>query len=153
MARSESYSTRARTEILNYLKQNRSGTVSVRDILQYLQNQGLSVNRTTVYRYLDKLWSDHIILKYADSSCEKAVYQFAGEDGHCAEHLHLKCRKCGKLIHLDCGFMDEFRNHIQQHHSFELQCDGNILYGICDQCRVSDKGVRQPEWCNRGTGQ
>ena len=65
----------------------------------------------------------------------KAVYQYVELGQHCEEHLHLKCVKCGCIIHLDCGFMDEIAEHIQKDHGFQLQCKNSILYGICKDCR------------------
>jgi len=138
MPRSENYSTKARQEIMGYLKKKWSSTVSASDILQYLTETGVSVNPTTVYRYLDKLCSDHTLIKYVANKGEKAVYQLS-ENQQCADHLHLTCTKCGRIIHLDCGFMDEFKNHLQGHHNFQLQCEGGMLYGVCNSCASAAK--------------
>jgi Fur family ferric uptake transcriptional regulator len=138
MSRNESYNTKARREILDYLKRCWASTVSAADILQHLKETGTSVNPTTVYRYLDKLCTDHVVIKYAAIKGEKAVYQLSEQGQHCADHLHLKCAKCGRIIHLDCGFMDEFKDHLQGHHNFQLQCEGSMLYGICSSCSSMD---------------
>lgn len=138
MPRSESYNTKARQEILDYLKKRWASTVSAADILQHLKENGTPVSPTTVYRYLDKLLSEHTIIRYVDSEGGRAVYQLTGKDQHCADHLHLKCVKCGRIIHLDCGFMDEFKDHLQDHHDFQLQCEGNMLYGICNSCSSAE---------------
>ncbi len=138
MPRSRNYNTKARQEILDYLK-NSASTVSAADILRHLEEKGLSVNPTTVYRYLNQLCSEHSIIKYTASKGEKAIYHLIEQNQHCTEHLHLKCTKCGRIIHLDCGFMDEFKDHLQGHHHFQLYCEGNLLYGICNSCSSADK--------------
>ena len=138
MSERKTYTTRTRTEILNYLKLKRSMTVSVTDIREYLAEAGIEANSTTVYRYLDKLCAEHAVIKYPDLSGEKAVYEYAGEDHHCLEHLHLKCVRCGRVQHLDCDFMDAFRAHILEHHHFRLQCAGGLLYGLCEACAAED---------------
>ena len=46
----------------------------------------------------------------------------------------IKCIKCGKIVHLDCDFMDELREHLYQDHGFRLQCSGDMLHGICKDC-------------------
>ena len=102
--------------------------------LRHLKEEGIRVNTTTVYRLLDKLCAENVIIKYSDINSDKAVYQYAGEKGHCREHLHLKCIKCGKVMHLDCGFMDELREHIMEEHHFQLQCSGDLLHGLCEEC-------------------
>ena len=116
------YATNSRRKILDFLKSNSDRTVTVADIDQYLKRNGDAVNITTIYRYLDKLLAEHVIIKYADAGSERAVYQYSGEMGHCVQHLHLKCVKCGRILHLDCGFMDEFRNHLKEDHKFRLLC-------------------------------
>ena len=52
-------------------------------------------------------------------------------------HLHLKCVKCGKIIHLECHFMEEISHHIEESHGFTLQCKNSILYGVCKECKGS----------------
>ena len=58
---------------------------------------------------------------------------------HCEEHLHLQCVKCGKIIHLECEFMDEISEHILKDHGFELQCKNSILYGMCSACQEKEE--------------
>lgn len=134
MPRSEGYNTKARQDILDYFKSCKEHTLSAADILKHLQDLGNPVNPTTVYRYLDKLCSDHTIIKYTAVKGEKAVYQLSSQEQHCSEHLHLKCVKCGKVIHLNCGFMDEVKAHLQGYHNFQLQCEGYMLFGLCNTC-------------------
>ena len=40
----------------------------------------VKVNTTTVYRYLDKLCAEHVVIKYPDLNSDKAVFQFEGEE-------------------------------------------------------------------------
>ena len=135
MQRKSSYNTKARQEISDFLKQNGTTAVSAADICQHLQSIGNSVNPTTVYRYLDRLCAEKTIIKYIAEKGEKAVYQYSGQKKQCSEHLHLKCTQCGRILHLDCGFMQEFQAHLREHHDFELQCEGSVLYGLCSDCR------------------
>ena len=134
MKERKSYTTKNRLVILDYLKENCSTTISAADIKKHLEEKEISVNTTTVYRYLDKLCAEHIVIKYPDLKSDKAVFQFAGEEKRCTNHLHLKCIKCGKVIHLDCHFMDELKEHLFQEHGFRLQCSGDMLHGICQDC-------------------
>lgn len=136
--RSDGYNTRTRQLILDYLIANRQHAVSVSNILDELDRQGAAANPTTVYRYLEKLSGEQRVMKYVASKGEKAVYQYVEADRHCHEHLHLKCVRCGEILHLDCHFMDEVRGHLQAQHGFALQCEGSILHGVCRRC--SDKG-------------
>ena len=84
----------------------------------------------------------------------QAVYQYVEQGHHCDEHLHLKCVKCGCIIHLECDFMREIAEHIKKDHGFELQCKNSIIYGMCSKCqeneqqlmrKYDDKGVQEKE--------
>lgn len=129
------YATANRAKILEYLVQNAYRTVTVADIETYLQEQGHPVNVTTIYRYLDKLESEDSINKYVAEKGGKTTYQYREQGHHCGEHLHLKCVKCGQVIHLECDFMKEIAAHIEQDHGFTLQCQNSMIYGTCEQCK------------------
>ena len=137
MARSDGYNTRTRQLILDYLINNCQHAVSASNILEHLEAQGASPNPTTVYRYLDKLAKDGTVIKYvAEKGCQ-AAYQYVEPGRGCEQHLHLKCVKCGKIIHLECHFMEEISHHIEESHGFTLQCKNSILYGVCKECKGS----------------
>jgi Fur family ferric uptake transcriptional regulator len=144
MARSDGYNTKTRQLILDYLIANRQHAVSASNILRHLEAQGASPNPTTVYRYLDKLAGEQRIMKYVADKGEGAVFQYVDEGRHCREHLHLKCVQCGRILHLDCGFMDEVRRHLTAQHGFTLQCEGSVLYGLCSQC-AQQKSQESPK--------
>lgn len=128
------YNTAARSRILGFLKENKDRTVNANDILNWLNNQGNDVNITTIYRYLDKLTESGEVMKYIAENGTRAVFQYVGEKQHCEEHLHLQCVRCGAILHLDCGFMDEISEHVMNEHGFRIQCRNSIIYGECSRC-------------------
>ena len=104
------------------------------DVDEYLKKHDSEVNITTIYRYLDKLAKDGTVIKYvAEKGCQ-AAYQYVEPGRGCEQHLHLKC---GKIIHLECHFMEEISHHIEESHGFTLQCKNSILYGVCKECKGS----------------
>lgn len=129
------YATASRKKILDFLKSNSNRTMAVADIDAYLKENNSEVNVTTIYRYLDKLAKDGTVIKYVAEKGSQTVYQYVEQGHHCEEHLHLKCIKCGRIIHLECAFMDEITEHILMEHGFELQCKNSILNGFCEECR------------------
>ena len=128
------YRTKSRKAILDFLESKRDITVSASDITDHLKKQDIPVDPATVYRYLNKLTAEKQVLKFNQENTQKAVYQYIGKAHDCNEHLHIKCVRCGKLMHLNCGFTSEIRAHLKEDHRFSLQCDGSILYGVCDTC-------------------
>ncbi|MBR5733290.1 MAG: transcriptional repressor, partial [Lachnospiraceae bacterium] len=112
MADKKSYRTAARTQIAEYLKNNADRALTAGDIMKHLEKNSMDVNISTVYRYLGRLSEEGTVNKYSADSGEVALYQFAQPARNCESHLHLQCVKCGKVIHLDCHFMDEINEHI-----------------------------------------
>lgn len=131
----QGYNTKSRRLILEYLESKKDTTVSVGDIIDYLAFSGESVNPTTVYRYLNKLTAEKKVLKFSEDDGSKAVYQIAGHKHDCDGHIHIQCTECGKLLHLDCDFMDDFKEHLLNEHNFSLKCEKSLIYGICKECR------------------
>lgn len=129
------YATASRKRILDFLKSNSERTVTASDIDEYLKKCDSEVNITTIYRYLDKLAGEGTVIKYVAEKGGKAVYQYVEQGHKCEEHLHIKCVKCGCIVHLECAFMDEIAEHILRDHGFLLQCKNSILYGTCEKCR------------------
>ena len=70
MGENKKYSTEKRTKILDYLKSHDDVDVTVKEIEYALKdNYDLSVNITTIYRYLDKLAEEGTVSK--TSFCTK----------------------------------------------------------------------------------
>lgn len=126
------YSTKQREVILSYLKEN-NAHVTASDILFHLREQGYSVSSATVYRTLEKFEKEGLVKKMVVGDGVGACYQFADSDG-CSEHFHLKCIKCGKLIHLSCEFLHSMEQHIFQDHGFTVSSGRTVIYGTCDEC-------------------
>lgn len=135
MVEKRNYNTKSRRYINEYLYGKKESTVSATDIIEYLNSKGVAVNPATVYRYLNKLNLERKVIKFTDKETQTSVYQVISNNNSCDEHIHIKCKRCGKLSHLDCGFMEDFSNHLSDHHGFSLQCEGSILYGICKDCK------------------
>ena len=110
MPEKQNYNTKSRKYILEFLESRRDCTVSAAEVVNHLKSNGISINQATVYRYIQP-------------------------EQNCGGHIHIKCLKCGRIMHLECDFMEDIRRHLEDEHSFTLSCDGSILYGICGDCK------------------
>ncbi len=128
------YKTRNKQAILEYLKDNQENSVTVKDINAYMKNSGEKINITTIYRYLDKLSADGTVMKYTSDDGKNSCFKYMDSKRSCHEHFHLQCSSCGKIIHLDCSYMDDIVRHISECHDFDLKCDNAVLYGKCHEC-------------------
>ena len=138
MAKGE-YMTENRRRIFEYLKDHSDTTVSAKDIYSYMKENGATINMSTIYRNLDRLEKEGTVIRYLSEKGDIATYQYVNDDKHCDEHLHLQCLKCGKIIHLDCQFMNSISTHASVHHGFDIQCKNSIIYGICQECKEKEK--------------
>lgn len=139
MPQKQDYNTKSRKYILEFLEINSDTTVSASDIISYLKAKEIPINHTTVYRYLNKLTAEQKVIKLNGENGQKAVYQLTHRKKTCDEHIHTQCIQCGRLIHLDCGFMNELKSHLADGHGFTLKCKGSILYGVCKECSEKNK--------------
>lgn len=129
------YKTKQRAAILEYLKQNVDNHITADNIIEYFRRVGNPIGKSTVYRYLDSLVEENVIRKYTGSEKgDSACFQYIVDGEECHSHFHMKCSKCGSLIHLDCHEMEELSEHIFKEHKFKLDICKTILYGTCENC-------------------
>jgi Fur family ferric uptake transcriptional regulator len=53
-------------------------------------------------------------------------------------HFHLKCKKCGELIHTRGRALLEIAKSICDDYNFEIDASCTVFYGVCGTC--ADKG-------------
>ncbi len=127
------YHTKQKDLILECLKA-RGGHMTAQDVIRALADAGHGVGSATVYRRLDRLVESGEARKFVVDEKLGACYQYAGNDGECERHSHLMCVRCGKLIHLSCGFINEMDEHIWREHGFRVDSARTVFYGVCAQC-------------------
>ena len=70
------YKTKSRSYIMEFFTAHKEQIVSAADIHHYLEENGKQVNLATIYRNLDKMTDEGILLKYKTAKDEHAVYQY-----------------------------------------------------------------------------
>lgn len=129
-----SYNTKQKSAIMQCIVGMADEHFTIDSLCETLSKKGKSVGRTTVYRFVEKLSEDGVLRKFVMPQGESSCYQYVGEHHHCHEHFHLKCEKCGSLIHMDCDEMNSLAEHIKSHHGFYLNPLKTVIYGICEGC-------------------
>ncbi len=137
------YQTRQKQLILAMLREKQNEHVKAEQILSHLRKDGESLGLTTVYRNLEKLVQDGVIIKYVGLDGTSASYQYVGEMAAHKDHYHLVCLQCGQLVHLNCNVIDEFASHIQNDHHFQLDSMKTVFYGYCANCSDCSQTNRQ----------
>ena len=128
------YRTRQQESIEKYFRLNPDSCVTADEIYLYFMNAGEKIGKATIYRSLDRMVESGAIKKFLSGGGEGATYQLIDTGNGCDRHFHLKCTCCGAVIHMDCEFMDEFEQHIMEHHRFRVDNGRTIIYGLCEEC-------------------
>lgn len=123
------YTTEKKTKIYELLSEERDRAFTIDEICcAVLNGEG---GRSTVYRIISDMVKCGKVKKLTDEHTRHTTYQYMG--GECHEHLHLKCKKCGKMMHLDHTTSHMLEEKILGTAGFSLD-EGCILFGRCGGC-------------------
>ena len=111
--------------------------VTVQEIREYFKDREIAVGTTTIYRQLEKMVKDGLVEKYVVEGTNSACFEYIGESetSDYESCYPCKCEKCGKLIHLQCEEVESLKQHMMEHHNFEMDALRTVFYGICSECR------------------
>lgn len=130
------YRTKHKAELMDYLETVQGEHITVSDVCEYFKHKGSPMGQTTVYRQLERLVDEGLVSKYIIDSSSPACFEYMGAEAHAGQGtcFHCKCEKCGRLIHLHCGELDEILGHLKNEHRFTMDTRRTVFYGLCDEC-------------------
>ena len=134
MGRASTYKTKQREAVLECLKKNSDNHFTIEEIMEYLKTKNEIIGQTTIYRYVNTLVNDGMVIKYVIDSGRPACFQYIDSISKPYEDYHLQCDTCGKIFHMDCNIFKEMKEHLQKKHKFEINTTKIVLYGTCDNC-------------------
>jgi Fur family ferric uptake transcriptional regulator len=123
------YNTGKREQILNFLADNSARSYTLEEICENIIPDGHG--KSTVYRIVSELVDKDCLRRLSDGKTRHCTYQYVGDD-ECRGHLHLMCRDCGKLIHLDERLSHELCDTLLAS-GFSVE-EGSMLFGKCEVC-------------------
>ncbi len=129
------YKTKAREVIIAYLKEHHEQRITAREIFEALRMRDIEVNRTTVYRNLDRLCETGELMRFKEPNRDAWYYQYSAEHEHCDRHMHAQCSVCGQIFHIDKPFAEEFGKGMLKEYGFEIDPAKTIIIGKCSKCR------------------
>ena len=113
-----------------------SAPLSATDFMAELDAHGLAANKTTVYRQLDSLVSQGLLVKL-DLGDGKKRYEKAS--GNCG-HPHLLCTKCGRVTCLPVDDdLTSCQREVARKNGFVFQGCSLELYGVCGLCQSEEE--------------
>ena len=128
------YKTRAKEEVAAFLKKNRTRALSLEEISSSLKDIG--IGKSTVYRIVSALVCAGEVKRISQGNTRHVGYQYIG-GGECREHMHLKCKNCGAIIHLEECISRDFLEGVRVLKGFSLDGDC-LLTGRCIRCEKGD---------------
>lgn len=134
----KSYRTKTTELISQFLQKKDQQTFTAGELTEFLKENGVDVNKTTVYRNLDKMTESGKLLKHKSMVSEGYIYQSAEEEKHCAEHIHFQCQKCGSIVHLSDAKTVEYINSLSSDLGLLVDLNLSSLNGICQKCRKKE---------------
>ena len=134
-----SYKTRQQDLLLSFLKQTAGTHFTAEDVRRHFEKRETPLGSATIYRQLEKLVSDGRLVKYFIDEKSAACFEYTGEDSAKeSAHFHIKCEKCGTLIHLDCEELDKLTTHLKSEHGITLNPLRTVFYGVCKSCAENE---------------
>ncbi|MCR5740969.1 MAG: transcriptional repressor [Gammaproteobacteria bacterium] len=123
------YNTESRKKILSLFNNDKSKSYTSVDLVNYFKG---SIDKSTIYRNLKYLEDEMVIHKILNENTK--LYEYTLNDD-CHNHFHLKCIRCGKIVHLHCDDASKFISHINEEHDFLISEYMTTLYGLCKECQ------------------
>ncbi len=120
--------TQSLEKLLNEF-QNESGAISVVELIKRLDSQ---MNKTTIYRVLDKLEDDGVLHSFLDTNGNKWYAKCNGcsKSNHLDIHPHFQCIECGKI---DCVTLD-LDLYLPNIPGREVLSSHILIQGRCEVC-------------------
>ncbi|MCR5045075.1 MAG: transcriptional repressor [Treponema sp.] len=131
----KSYHTKTSDLISQFIQTKMDCGFTAGELSAFLKENGVNVNKTTVYRNLDKMTESGKLLKHKSMISDSFVYQNAEEENNCAEHIHFQCCKCGSVIHLSDKNTTRYLKTLSKELGVQINLNLSSLNGICPRCR------------------
>ncbi len=132
------YNTSQKQELLNYLVSHADKQYTVEELTNRI-NESDSIEKTvgksTVYRLINKMLDEGIVRRTVKGNSRQFLYQYAAAES-CKSHLHMKCRECGKILHMDDKESKNLMEILQETSKFSLDLKDTLLLGSCDKCSL-----------------
>ncbi len=120
--------TKQRKAILDVLE-NAEIPIHAEDIYLKLKEKNMDISLSTIYRNLEMLTKEGLVIKSYMMNEDKARYALPDKKNY------LICEKCGKIVIIDNCPFDKFKEELKEVHGFDITGHCVEVYGICPECK------------------
>ncbi|GIW59807.1 MAG: transcriptional repressor [Patescibacteria group bacterium] len=128
--KAKGYKTTKYREALLKLFYSAAYPISVPEIMEDLAKEGLEPNKTTVYREMETLLREEIVVEIEFGDGKKRY-----ERANLPHHHHLVCRVCHRVedveVDVDIAAVEK---RIGKEHGFEEVKHTIEFFGVCESC-------------------
>jgi Fe2+ or Zn2+ uptake regulation protein len=126
--------TAHRTLLLELLRQS-GGHLDANELYQQARKKNFRISLSTVYRNL-QLFKKLGLVEEHHFAEEHHHYEVKPD----AEHQHLLCLDCGKVVEFACPLSQKFREDIGKQYDFHITGADVRMTGLCSTCRKKRTG-------------
>lgn len=126
--------TRQRQLIWDSFIAHADAHLSAEDVVARAREQLPNVNPSTVYRTLDLLVGEGLLLR-TDLGGDRAHYELAREHAH----HHLVCERCGAVAHFHDEVLGDLPKRIKKYSGYTLGNGEITLFGLCKTCSAKQR--------------
>ena len=126
------YTTEQRQRLLSFLQMHNDVQFAVEELAEALCDDK-NISLSSIYRNLKRMVDAGMVARFATDDGHKFLYQYIG-DASCSEHLHLKCKSCGRIFHMDDPSMEKLLQGAMSKNEFSIDKKMSVLFGCCKSC-------------------
>ncbi|MFN3787428.1 Fur family transcriptional regulator [Sulfurihydrogenibium azorense] len=134
--------TKQRKAILEVLEENIT-PMHAEDIYFKLKEKGIDISLSTIYRNLDMLQKQGLVIKAYMLNEDKARF------GLSSKKNYLICQECKKIVIIDNCPFEKFKEELIEVHGFDILGHSIEVYGICPECKEKIKNDEKPSQENK----
>ena len=129
------YDTEQRRTLIKILKENTDKQFSAFDLMKLCEitNPNVKINTSTVYRLLARLVDEGKAERSASPDGRQLLYRYI-DACECAEHIHLKCKRCGQILHLEDEETEKNLVAAMAKCHFKVDEAQSLIIGVCEKC-------------------
>lgn len=127
------YQTAQRKALAQFFRKNQGRKCSMDDLMRELPPEP-PISRSAIYRNLDKMVCEGLLEKSWENTERKTVYRYSQSEV-CCERIHLRCERCGKVLHMESTSEDAALAALLEKSGFALDESATVLVGVCSGCR------------------
>lgn len=127
--------TKQKQEFRRFLEVNRDREMTVAEMADLLKACGSDMGIATVYRAVNRLEKEGILIKTVTGAQGKAAYRYAATDETVRSAHRVFCTCCGRTVDLTYKFTDKLEKSVSDTTGFSLTDHQILFYGLCPDCR------------------